>query len=107
MAVKAGMRKAGAIMLEPIMELEIVTPSQFMGDVIGDLNARRGRVEGIETHGETCVIRSFVPLSDTFGYATSLRSMSQGRATYSLQFHHYQALPANIIDQVTGKVKGN
>jgi elongation factor G len=107
MAVKAGMRKAGAIMLEPIMELEIVTPSQFMGDVIGDLNARRGRVEGIETHGETCVIRSFVPLSDTFGYATSLRSMSQGRATYSLQFHHYQALPANMIDQVTGKVKGN
>ena len=88
------------------MELEVVTPAQFMGDVIGDLNSRRGHVEGIETHGETCVIRSFVPLADTFGYATTLRSLSQGRATYSMQFHHYQEVPANLVDQISGRVKG-
>ena len=88
------------------MELELVTPSQFMGDIIGDLNSRRGRIEGIETHGETCMIRSLVPLADTFGYATALRSMSQGRATYSMQFHHYQQVPDNLMDQIAGRVKG-
>jgi len=88
------------------MELELVTPSQFMGDIIGDLNSRRGHIEGIETHGETCMIRSLVPLADTFGYATALRSMSQGRATYSMQFHHYQQVPDNLMDQIAGRVKG-
>ena len=77
-----------------------------MGDIIGDLSSRRGHVEGIETHGETCVIRSLVPLADTFGYTTTLRSMSQGRATSSMQFHHYQEVPANMVDQISGRIKG-
>jgi len=104
--VKEALRKGRPVLLEPFMELELVTPSQFMGDIIGDLNSRRGRIEGIETHGETCMIRSLVPLADTFGYATALRSMSQGRATYSMQFHHYQQVPDNLMDQIAGRVKG-
>jgi elongation factor G len=104
--VKEALNKGQSVLLEPFMELEVVTPSQFMGDIIGDLNARRGHIEGIETHGETCIIRSFVPMADTFGYATSLRSQSQGRATYSMQFHHYQEVPGNLVDQITGRVKG-
>jgi elongation factor G len=104
--VKEGLRRAQPVMLEPIMELELVSPAQFMGDIIGDLNSRRGHIEGIETHGETCVIRSFVPLADTFGYATALRSISQGRATSSMQFHHYAEVPASLLDQIAGRVKG-
>jgi elongation factor G len=105
-AVKEGLRKAASVLLEPVMELELVTPAQFLGDIIGDLNSRRGHVDGIETHGETCVVRSFIPLADTFGYATMLRSLSQGRATYSLQFHHYQEVPVDLTDQITGRVRG-
>jgi elongation factor G len=103
---KNGMSKANPVLLEPIMELEVVTPSEFMGDIIGDLNSRRGHVDGIQTHGETCVIHALIPLSDSFGYATILRSMSQGRATYSLQFNHYRELPANLAEQVIGRDKG-
>lgn len=106
MGVKNALRKAHSILLEPVMELEVVTPAQFLGDIIGDLNSRRGHVEGIETHADTAVIRSFVPLADTFGYATVLRSESQGRSTYSMQFHHYQQVPDSLVDQVTGRVKG-
>lgn len=105
-AIREGLAKAKPVLLEPIMDLELVTPAQFMGDIIGDLNSRRGRVNGIETHSETCVVHSTVPLADTFGYATTLRSSSQGRATYSLQFDHYQELPANLTEQITGKVRG-
>ncbi|MEJ2739430.1 MAG: elongation factor G [Dehalococcoidia bacterium] len=105
-AVKEGLRKAAPVLLEPVMELELVTPAQFLGDIIGDLNSRRGHVDGIETHGETCVVRSFIPLADTFGYATMLRSLSQGRATYSLQFHHYHEVPVDLTDQITGRVRG-
>ena len=75
------------MVLEPIMKLEVVTPASFMGDVIGDINSRRGQIEGIETHGETCVIHCLVPLAESFGYATTLRSLTQGRATYSMEFH--------------------
>ncbi len=99
-ALKAGARKANPIILEPIMRLEVVMPAQFLGDVIGDLNSRRGHVDGIETHGETCVVRALVPLAETFGYATILRSLSQGRATYSLEFHSYRELPANLAEQI-------
>ena len=106
LGVKEGLRKAQPVLLEPIMELELVTPAEFMGDVIGDLNARRGHIEGIETHGDTSVIRSFAPLADTFGYATALRSITQGRATYSMQFHHYAEVPVNLADQITGRTKG-
>ncbi|HEX7365201.1 MAG TPA: elongation factor G, partial [Dehalococcoidia bacterium] len=99
-ALKEGARKASPIILEPIMRLEVVMPAQFLGDVIGDLNSRRGHVDGIETHGETCVVRALVPLAETFGYATILRSESQGRATYSLEFHSYRQLPASLAEQI-------
>ena len=105
-ALKDGVRKANPILLEPIMKLEVVMPAQFLGDVIGDLNSRRGHVEGIETHGETCVIRAIVPLAETFGYATVLRSLSQGRATYSLEFQCYRELPVSLAGQIEVRVKG-
>jgi len=105
-ALKEGVGKANPILLEPIMNLEVVMPAQFLGDVIGDLNSRRGHVEGIETHGETCVVRSLVPLAETFGYATALRSLSQGRATYSLEFHCYRELPANLAEQIEVRIRG-
>ncbi len=104
-ALKEGVRKANPIIMEPIMRLEVVMPAQFLGDVIGDLNSRRGHVDGIETHGETCVVRALVPLAETFGYATILRSLSQGRATYSLEFNSYRELPANLAEQIVGRGK--
>jgi elongation factor G len=105
-ALKDGASKANPILLEPIMKLEVVMPAQFLGDVIGDLNSRRGHIEGIETHGETCVVRALVPLAETFGYATVLRSLSQGRATYSLEFYCYRELPASLAGQIDVKVRG-
>jgi len=105
-ALKDGVSKANPILLEPIMKLELVVPAQFLGDVIGDLNSRRGRIEGIETHGETCVVHSVVPLAETFGYATALRSLSQGRATYSLEFHCRRELPTNLAEQMIVRAKG-
>jgi elongation factor G len=105
-ALKDGVSKASPILLEPIMKLEVVMPAQFLGDVIGDLNSRRGHIEGIETHGETCVVRALVPLAETFGYATILRSLSQGRATYSLEFYCYRELPASLAEQIEVRVRG-
>ena len=105
-ALKDGVSKANPILLEPIMKLELVVPAQFLGDVIGDLNSRRGCIEGIETHGETCVVHSVVPLAETFGYATALRSLSQGRATYSLEFHCRRELPTNLAEQMIVRAKG-
>ncbi|MDH5695927.1 MAG: elongation factor G [Dehalococcoidia bacterium] len=102
-ALRDGVSKAKSILLEPIMKLEIVTPEQFLGDVIGDLNSRRGHIEFIRTHDSVSVIRAFIPLAETFGYATSLRSLTQGRATHSLEFYHYQEVPAELADQITGK----
>lgn len=98
--IKNGVVKAKPVLLEPIMRLEVVMPAQFMGDVIGDLNSRRGHVEGIETHGETCVVHSLVPLAETFGYATALRSLTQGRATYSMEFNYYREVPADLAEQI-------
>ena len=105
-AVKDGVRKAKPVLLEPIMRLEVVMPAQFLGDVIGDLNARRGNIEGIETHGETCTVRALIPLAETFGYATVLRSLTQGRASYSLQFHCYKEVPPGLSEQAMIKVRG-
>jgi elongation factor G len=105
-ALKDGVRKAKPIILEPIMKLEVVMPAQFLGDVIGDLNSRRGHIEGIETHGETCVVRALVPLAETFGYATILRSLTQGRATYSLEFNCYRELPASLAGQIEVRIRG-
>jgi len=105
-ALKEGVEKAKPVVLEPIMKLESVAPASFMGEVIGDLNARRGHIDGIETHGETCVIHSFVPLAESFGYATALRSLTQGRATYSMEFHQYREVPNNIMEQMLSRTKG-
>ncbi len=102
-ALKEGVARAKPVILEPIMKLEVVTPASFMGDVIGDINARRGHIEGIETHGETCVIHCFVPLAESFGYATALRSLTQGRATYSMEFHQYSEVPASILEQMLAR----
>jgi elongation factor G len=103
MALRNGALKAKPIILEPIMKLEVVAPQQFLGDILGDLNSRRGRIEAIDTPGETCVIHALVPLAETFGYATTLRSLTQGRATHSLEFHRYQELPSELASQILGK----
>jgi elongation factor G len=103
MALRDGILKAKPILLEPIMKLEVVAPEQFLGDIMGDLNSKRGHIESIGTRDEMAVIRALIPLAETFGYATSLRSLTQGRATHSLEFYHYQELPAELADQITGK----
>jgi len=100
MAIRDGVIKAKPILLEPIMRLEAVTPGKFLGDIIGDLSSRRGRIEAIETHDQVCTIHSFIPLAETFGYATSLRSLTEGRATHSMEFYRYQVVPAELADQV-------
>jgi elongation factor G len=104
MAFKNGIRKAKPVLLEPIMKLEVVTPKDFLGDIIGDLSSKRGRIELIETHGETCIIQALLPLVETFGYATSLRSQTQGRATHSLEFSSYQELPNEVAEKITDMV---
>ncbi len=104
MALKAAVTKAKPVLLEPIMKLEVVTPEEFLGDIISDLNSRRSRIESIETHGDASTIHAFIPLAETFGYATSLRSQTQGRATHSQEFCRYQELPAELAAQITDKV---
>jgi len=103
MALRDGILKAKPILLEPIMRLEVVAPEQFLGDIMGDLNSKRGHIESIGKHDEMAVIRALIPLAETFGYATSLRSLTQGRATHSLEFYHYWEVPAELADQITGK----
>jgi elongation factor G len=100
---KAALRKANPQLLEPMMEVEVVTPDDFLGDVMGDLNSRRGQVEGMEPRGNGQVVKSKVPLAEMFGYATDLRSMTQGRATYSMQFSHYQPVPRDIGTGIAAK----
>jgi len=104
MALKGGVAKAKPVLLEPIMKLEVVTPEQFLGDTISDLNSRRAHIESIETHGDMSAIYAHIPLAETFGYATSLRSQTQGRATHSMEFYRYQGLPAELVAQVIEKV---
>lgn len=99
MAFKNGFARACPVILEPMMRLEVVTPGQFLGDIIGDLSARRGHVEAIETRGDTMTIRCVVPLARTFGYTTSLRSLTQGRATHSMEFLRYQEVSAELAEQ--------
>ena len=104
MAMRDGMDKAKPIILEPIMEVEITTPNQFMGDIVGDLNSRRAHIEGIESRDEFSSIRCLVPLAETFGFAGDFRSLSQGRASHTMQFHHYEELPANLTEQITARM---
>jgi elongation factor G len=107
MAFQDAAKKAGVVLMEPTMKVEVVTPENNMGDVIGDLNARRGKVLGMKERGPgTQVIDAEVPLATMFGYATDLRSKTQGRATYSMQFSHYEAVPASVQEAVISKVMG-
>jgi elongation factor G len=103
MALRNGVGRAKPALLEPIMKLEIVAPDEFLGDIMGDLNSRRGNIESIETRDGMAVIRALVPLAETFGYATNLRSLTQGRAAHSLEFAQYEELPAELADQIAGK----
>ena len=104
MALKKGVAKANPVLLEPIMKLEVVAPEQFLGDIIGDLNARRAPIESIETRGEISAVHALIPLAETFGYTTSLRSKTQGRATHSMEFSRYQEMPAALATQIADTV---
>jgi elongation factor G len=106
LAFKKAARQARAVLLEPIMSVEVVTPEDYMGDVIGDLSSRRGRVESMEQRGSSQVVRAQVPLAQMFGYATDLRSRTQGRATYTMQFHSYQEVPESISREIIARVRG-
>ena len=105
MAIKDGARSAGAIILEPIMKVEVVSPENYMGDVLGDLSSRRGKIGGMTQRGEAQVIDATVPLSEMFGYSTRLRSMSQGRAVYSMEFSHYEEVPKSKAEEIINKQK--
>ena len=106
MAVKKALRIAAPVLLEPVMAVEVVTPEEYMGDVIGDLSSRRGRVEGMEQRGSSHVVKAQVPLADMFGYATDLRSRTQGRATYTMQFHAYNEVPDSIAKEIIARARG-
>jgi elongation factor G len=105
-AVKDAVSKAKPILLEPIMKVEVVVPLDFMGDVIGDLSSRRGKVKGMLERSGAQVIAAEVPLSEMFGYSTTLRSMSQGRATYTMQFSHYERVPGAVSEEVVSRKAG-
>jgi elongation factor G len=106
MGYREAAKKAGPVLLEPIMKLEVMTPEENMGDIVGDINRRRGMVQGMDSRAGAQVIKAFVPLSEMFGYVTQLRTMSSGRATSSMEFSHYEETPRNIAEDVIAKVKG-
>jgi len=105
MAAKSGVQKADPVILEPVMRVEVTTPEDFMGDVIGNLNSKRGQIDGIDERGTSRVIRARVPLAEMFGYATELRSMTQGRAVYSMEFSEYAEVPSSIANELIAKSK--
>jgi elongation factor G len=106
LALQEAAQQAGLVLLEPVMDLEVVTPEEFLGDVIGDLNARRGKVTGMEQRGNVQVVSGQVPLATMFGYATDLRSRTQGRATFSMQFSHYAPVPSQLSEEIVARVTG-
>jgi elongation factor G len=106
MAFKNAARRAKPALLEPIFDVEVVTPEEYMGDVIGDLSGRRGRIEEMDQRGQDRIVKAQVPLAEMFGYATELRSRTQGRATYTMQFDSYQEVPKSISDDVVAAVRG-
>jgi elongation factor G len=106
MGIKDALRKADPVLLEPIMKVDVFMPEEHLGDVMGDLSSRRGHILGMEGRGTTQTVKAFVPLAEMFGYATDLRSMTSGRATYSMEFDHYEELPANLAETV-GRKGGN
>jgi elongation factor G len=106
MAYKAAMKKASPVLLEPIMKLEVVTPEENMGDVVGDLNRRRGVIRGMDDRNGAKVVKADVPLSEMFGYVTQLRTLTSGRANSSMEFSHYADAPKNVAEEVIAKVNG-
>jgi elongation factor G len=106
LAIKEATKKAKPVLLEPIMSVEVVVPEEYMGDVIGDLNSRRGRIEGMELRGTTQIIKSSVPLSEMFGYATELRSRTQGRGSFTMHFGKYEEVPASLAEEIVSRVQG-
>jgi elongation factor G len=106
LAIKEAARRAKPVLLEPIMSVEVVVPEQYMGDVIGDLNSRRGRIEGMQLRGTTQIIKSMVPLSEMFGYATELRSRTQGRGSFTMHFGKYEEVPGGIAEEIVSKIQG-
>lgn len=104
-ALKHAIEKANPVLLEPIMKVQVIVPREYLGEVIGDLNARRGKIESIEAKGETQIVSARVPLAELFGYATVLRSLTQGRATYTMQFSHYQEVPTNLMKEIIEKAR--
>ncbi|MFQ5916949.1 MAG: elongation factor G, partial [Candidatus Binatia bacterium] len=106
MAFKDAVRKAAPVLLEPIMSVEVVVPEEFMGEVIGDISSRRGKILGMDSRPAAQVIESRIPLAKMFGYATDLRSMTQGRATHTMQFSHYEEVPASISEEISAKAVG-
>jgi elongation factor G len=105
-AFREGMAKAKPVLLEPIMRVEVVTPDEYMGDIIGDLNSRRGSISGMDQRGNARVINAQVPLAMMFGYVSTLRSMSQGRAQFTMHFDHYTDVPQQVSDEVKAKLAG-
>jgi len=105
MAFKEAARQASPCLLEPVMKVEVVSPEAYMGDVLGDLSSRRGKIGGMMQRGEAQVISATVPLGEMFGYSTKLRSMSQGRAVYSMEFSHYEEVPKSKAEEIISKVK--
>jgi elongation factor G len=105
-AFREALPKCKPVLLEPIMKVEVITPEQNMGDVVGDLNKRRGQIEGMDSKGGAQVIKAKVPLSEMFGYVTTLRTITSGRATSTMEFSHYAETPANISAEVVAKAKG-
>jgi elongation factor G len=106
MALREAKQKCKPVLLEPLMKVDIVVPEEYMGDVMGDVTSRRGRVDGMEARGNSQVIRSFVPLAEMFGYATTLRSNTQGRGTYSMFFDHYEEVPKSVSEDVIKQATG-
>jgi elongation factor G len=104
-ALKEGVRRAKPVLLEPIMKLDLITPEQFLGDILGDVDSRRAQIKSIEVQGNQRLIDSLIPLGETFGYATDMRSLSQGKATYSMEFHHYQEVPSSLLEQIITRAK--
>jgi elongation factor G len=105
MGMRAALEQGSSVLLEPVMKLEVVTPEEYFGDVLGDINSRRGHVQGMEQRGNARVLSAMVPLAETFGYATDLRSNTQGRATYSMEFDHYAQVPGNVAEEIQGRAR--
>jgi elongation factor G len=103
--MRKAMEQGDAVMLEPIMKVEVRTPEQFFGDVLGDINARRGHVGDVETFGTLQIIRAQMPLAETFGYTTDLRSLTQGRATHTMEFDHYAEVPPHVAEKLGARTK--